>query len=79
MAGDVARNERLRAALAGRAVSFQAFNPTVKGAPRWWDTTVSPIVVEGKVVRVLATSRDVTGARLAESQHPGCGFGLALR
>ena len=61
--------DALRSALAGRAVSFQAFNPTVKGAPRWWDTTVSPIVVEGKVVRVLATSRDVTGARLAESHR----------
>ena len=59
----------LRAAMAGRAVSFQAFNPTVKGAPRWWDTTVSPIIVDGKVVRVLATSRDVTSARLAESHR----------
>lgn len=59
----------LRAAMAGRAVSFQAFNPTVKGAPRWWDTMVSPIIVEGKVVRVLATSRDVTGERLAESHR----------
>ncbi|PHY21760.1 sensor histidine kinase [Caulobacter sp. BP25] len=59
----------LRAALAGRAVSFQAFNPTVKGAPRWWDTMVSPVIVDGKVVRVLATSRDVTGERLAESHR----------
>jgi PAS domain S-box-containing protein len=59
----------LRAAMAGRAVSFQAFNPTVKGAPRWWDTMVSPIIVDGKVVRVLATSRDVTGERLAESHR----------
>lgn len=59
----------LRAAMSGRAVSFQAFNPTVKGAPRWWDTMVSPIIVEGKVVRVLATSRDITDARLAESHR----------
>ncbi len=59
----------LRTAMAGQSVSFQAFNPTVKGAPRWWDTTVSPIVLDGKVVRVLATSRDVTGERLAESHR----------
>ncbi|ADG09637.1 PAS domain S-box protein [Caulobacter segnis] len=56
----------LQAALEGRAVAFRAYNPTAKGAPRWWETMVSPILVDGRVVRVLATSRDVTSARLAE-------------
>jgi hypothetical protein len=36
---------------------------------RWWDTTVSPILDEGRVIRVLATSRDVTGEMRAEAHR----------
>ncbi|WP_454759043.1 sensor histidine kinase [Caulobacter segnis] len=61
--------QALRAAQAGHAVAFRAFCPTAKGSPRWWDTTVSPILENGRVTRVLATSRDVTGERLAESHR----------
>jgi len=61
--------EALRAAQAGHAVAFRAFCPTAKGAPRWWDTTVSPILEDGRVTRVLATSRDVTGERTAETHR----------
>lgn len=61
--------QALRAAMAGNAVAFRAPCPTAKGAPRWWDTTVSPILEGGRVIRVLATSRDVTGERLAESHR----------
>lgn len=61
--------EALRAAMAGHAVAFRAWCPTAKGAPRWWDTTVSPILEGGRVIRVLATSRDVTGERLAEDHR----------
>ena len=50
-------------------MAFRAFCPTAKGAPRWWDTTVSPILENGRVTRVLATSRDVTGERTAEAHR----------
>lgn len=61
--------QALRAAMAGHAVAFRASCPTAKGSLRWWDTTVSPILEGGRVIRVLATSRDVTGERLAESHR----------
>jgi PAS domain S-box-containing protein len=59
----------LRTALAGEAAAFRAVCPTAKGDPRWWDTTVSPILDEGRVIRVLATSRDITGEMRSEAQR----------
>jgi PAS domain S-box-containing protein len=59
----------LRRALAGEASAFRALCPTAKGDPRWWDTTVSPILDEGRVIRVLATSRDVTGEMRSEAHR----------
>ena len=58
----------LAAARAGDAYSFQAFCPTAKGTPRWWDVVVSPIrdAADGPVVRVLSVSRDITGRKQAE-------------
>ncbi|MFZ0267507.1 sensor histidine kinase [Caulobacter sp.] len=59
----------LRTALAGEAAVFRAPCPTAKGDPRWWDTTVSPIIDQGRVVRVLAKSRDITGEIRAEAHR----------
>jgi PAS domain S-box-containing protein len=59
----------LRTAMSGEAAAFRALCPTAKGDPRWWDTTVSPILEDGRVIRVLATSRDVTGEMRAESHR----------
>jgi PAS domain S-box-containing protein len=60
----------LRQALAGEATSFRAICPTAKGQLRWWDTTVSPIFgVDRAVMRVLATSRDVTREMRSEAQR----------
>ena len=61
--------QALRAAMGGEAAAFRATCPTAKGDPRWWDTTVSPILEKGRVIRVLATSRDVTGEMRAESHR----------
>lgn len=61
--------QALRTALSGEAAAFRAVCPTAKGEPRWWDTTVSPILDEGRVIRILATSRDVTGEMRAESHR----------
>ncbi len=59
----------LRRALAGQASAFRAACPTARGDPRWWDTTVSPILDQGRVIRVLATSRDVTGEMRSEAHR----------
>ncbi len=46
---------------AGGAARFEAFCPTAKGAPRWWDVSVSPLRrPDGAIDGFIATSRDVT-------------------
>lgn len=51
----------LQAARNGDVGRFRAFCPTAKGRPRWWDSVVSPVRDDtGTVVRLLASSRDVT-------------------
>lgn len=48
-------------ALEGRRVRFEAFCPTAKGTPRWWEVTVAPIGSPGGGVEaLLASSRDIT-------------------
>ncbi|HVF27201.1 MAG TPA: PAS domain S-box protein [Pyrinomonadaceae bacterium] len=53
---------------AGETSSFEAFCPTAKGTPRWWDVTVSPVraAPAGPVVRLLSVSRDITERKQAE-------------
>ena len=54
------------AASSGQGYTFNAFCPTAKGVPRWWDVTVSPIFGRsGEVSRILSVSRDITEARFA--------------
>jgi len=48
-------------ACAGGTARFQAFRPTVKGVPKWWDVIVAPVRdAEGRIARLVATSRDIT-------------------
>ncbi|MDO9376880.1 MAG: CheR family methyltransferase [Ferruginibacter sp.] len=50
-------------ALAGEKVQFQAFRPTRKGKPKWWDVIVLPVQEPGsinQVKRILSVSRDIT-------------------
>ena len=61
--------QALRTAMRGEASAFRAICPTAKGDPRWWDTTVSPILEGGRVIRVLATSRDITGEMRSETHR----------
>jgi PAS domain S-box-containing protein len=57
-------------ALAGRAGTFHAFCPTMKGTPKWWDVIVTPIKdAEGRVVKLLSSSRDVTDRKQSELQQ----------
>lgn len=48
-------------AAAGETARFEAFCPTAKGAPRWWDVSVSPLRrPDGAIDGYVATSRDVS-------------------
>lgn len=60
----------LATAGSGGSYAFQAFCPTAKGTPRWWDVVVSPVrdEVTGQVVRLLSVSRDITARKVAEEQ-----------
>ncbi|MDP3674593.1 MAG: PAS domain-containing protein [Novosphingobium sp.] len=63
--------EAVRDALVGKSSRFEAFCPTVKGTPRWWDVQVSPVRdVQGAILAILSVSRDVTQHHHAlESLH----------
>ena len=63
--GDIER--AVTRAAAGEGSSFQAYCPTAKGTPKWWEVTVSPVrdADGGPVVRLLSVSRDVTERKQA--------------
>jgi PAS domain S-box-containing protein len=57
-------------ALLGEPGHFDAFCPTLKGTPKWWDVLVTPIVGgDGKVANLLAVSRDITELHRAVEQQ----------
>lgn len=46
---------------AGEQDRFEAFCPTAKGSPRWWDVSVSPLRGDdGTIQGLLSVSRDIT-------------------
>jgi PAS domain S-box-containing protein len=60
--------DALARASAGEAVRFDAYCPTAKGSPRWWDVAVSIVRdEEGGVLGYLSISRDVSEARRAKA------------
>ena len=51
----------VRAARRGETSSFEAYCPTAKGSPRWWDVSVAPVPgADGRPARIVSISRDVT-------------------
>ena len=63
--------EVARAAVAtaagGRRATFEGYLPTVKGDPRWWENTITPLpTADHEPQRLLVISRDVTAQREAE-------------
>ncbi len=64
-AADVA----LAAARPGRAGRFQGFCPTFKGAERWWDVIVMPMLgADGRPERILTVSRDISEVKRTENE-----------
>ena len=62
--------DALAAATTSGEGRFQAFCPTAKGAPKWWDVIVTPILDdEGHVARLLAISRDISEQKAAEDER----------
>ncbi len=67
--------EAVHQALSGHPDRFEAFCPTAKGTPKWWDVAVAPVRnATGQTVRLVVASRDVTDrkdveAALREESH----------
>ena len=54
-------NQVLHRVAQGESVRFEAFCPTIKGEPKWWDVNAAPILDGiGRTVKIIAISRDVT-------------------
>ena len=53
----------------GSETRFEAFCPTAKGKPRWWDVRVSPMRdARGTVLKIISVSRDITRRRRQDEQ-----------
>ena len=53
-------------AQSGEHSRFEAFCPTAKGEPRWWDVSVAPLRDEAGVLKgLISISRDISGDILA--------------
>ena len=65
--GDLVR-EAVQAALAGHSGRFEAYCPTAKGTPKWWDVVVAPIGEIGRQPRrILSISREITERKMVEA------------
>ncbi|HKN27473.1 MAG TPA: PAS domain S-box protein, partial [Roseiarcus sp.] len=62
-------SEAVAAARAGGIGNFQAFCPSAKGAPRWWEVIITPICnADGQPEQLLSVSRDITERKRAEAE-----------
>ena len=53
--------DAIAGAQAGASSRFEAFCPTAKGTPKWWEVTVAPVRKPGgEPFAIMAVSRDVT-------------------
>ena len=52
--------EAIMAASLGRTIKLDAFCPTAKGTPKWWEVTVAPMQTGEGEQLVLAISHDIT-------------------
>jgi PAS domain S-box-containing protein len=62
--------QAVESARTGKAAHFEGFCRTAKGTAKWWDVSVAPIFgADGKPVRLISTSRDITYRREAETER----------
>jgi PAS domain S-box-containing protein len=60
-------SDAIAAAKSGRTTRFEGPANTAKGNPRYWEVTVAPILGrDGKLLKLLSISRDVTNRHAAE-------------
>jgi PAS domain S-box-containing protein len=58
----------IRKARNGKMGRFEAYCPTTKGEPKWWDEIVTPMLDKhGRPQQLLVVSRDITEHRRAEA------------
>lgn len=61
--------QAMEKARAGELSRFEAYCPTAKGSPRWWEVIVSPLChADSEEKGFVATSRDVTELRLLQTK-----------
>jgi diguanylate cyclase (GGDEF)-like protein/PAS domain S-box-containing protein len=61
--------EAITSAQTGKKARFSAYCPTAKGASRWWDVILTPILNECSATdKILAVSRDIT-SQVAKSEQ----------
>ncbi len=59
--------DAIATAVDGRTTRFEAFCPTAKGTPKWWEVSVAPILDgAGLVSSIVSVSRDITERKRAE-------------
>lgn len=62
--------QAVQAAGKGITTELEGFRRTAKGTPKYWHASVSPIFDgDGKSVRLISTSRDITHRREAEAER----------
>jgi PAS domain S-box-containing protein len=60
--------QAVQSAAKGKTSSFEGFCKTQKGNGKWWDVSVAPVFgSNGKPVRLIATSRDISERREFEA------------
>ena len=51
----------------GRGSRFEAFCPTAKGTPKWWDVAVNPVFdAQQRFARIVSVSRDISDRKRHE-------------
>jgi PAS domain S-box-containing protein len=62
--------QAIQSASKGQTAELEGFRRTVKGTPKYWHASVSPIFdADGKPIRLISTSRDITDRREAEKER----------
>lgn len=65
--GAIDIKKAIEAGRKGEPARFEAFCPTAKGTPKWWDVSVSPVRDDGgRVNHLVSISRDITDRKRAE-------------